>query len=259
MTNLTTVDTELGCQILEQGAADAKSGAAAVLRGTESGAAAAAPVPDAQEHQHAGAGCKQATCADRHSNEVERASAAGYQFDAFFSYKRDRHSDRWHENVKDKLAFWLRQELNREDVRIFFDTEGVRTGMRWSERLSEALRRSKCLICIWSPLYFRSQWCVSEWMTFVERSRLCNSRLVMPAAYFDGQNFPADARSIAHLDFSEYTSTMPRFWNTKSAVRFEKECIKPFASDIAEIIRRAPPYDDAFPVHWAVESAIQQE
>jgi hypothetical protein len=43
-----------------------------------------------------------------------------YQFDAFFSYKRDPESDDWHERVKDKLTFWLKQYLGRSDVSIFF-------------------------------------------------------------------------------------------------------------------------------------------
>jgi hypothetical protein len=54
-----------------------------------------------------------------------------YQYDAFFSYKRDPHSDAWHEAVKDKLAFWLGMELNQSVVRIFFDREEIRTGVHW--------------------------------------------------------------------------------------------------------------------------------
>src|SRR5437762_14043948 len=39
-----------------------------------------------------------------------------YQYDVFFSYKRDPESDHWHENVKTKLEFWLKHELNRSRV-----------------------------------------------------------------------------------------------------------------------------------------------
>jgi len=34
-----------------------------------------------------------------------------YEYDAFFSYKRDRESDQWHEVVKNKLEFWLSPSL----------------------------------------------------------------------------------------------------------------------------------------------------
>jgi hypothetical protein len=85
-----------------------------------------------------------------------------YQYDAFFSYKRDRESDQWHEVVKTKLEFWLRQELQKLNVRIFFDTEEIRTGMRWRQKLSDSLKKSRCIVCFWSPLYFQSKWCVSR-------------------------------------------------------------------------------------------------
>src|SRR5262245_40512338 len=106
-----------------------------------------------------------------------------YQYDAFFSYKRDRESDAWHERVKDKVIYWLKHELQRQDVRIFFDTEEIRTGMRWRQKLADALRHSKCLICVWSPLYFQSKWCVSEWQTFVERGNRLHCQLILPASY----------------------------------------------------------------------------
>lgn len=182
-----------------------------------------------------------------------------YQYDAFFSYKRDRESNDWHERVKNKLTFWLKHELQRQDVKIFFDTEEIRTGMRWSQKLSDALRRSKCLVCIWSPLYFQSRWCVSEWMSFVERCNQLNRELIIPASYFDGENFPPAAQATQFLDFSEFASTMPRFWDTESAVRFEEQRIRPFARDLAAMIRHAPPYNDSFPIHVAPDDAVQQE
>jgi hypothetical protein len=178
-----------------------------------------------------------------------------YEYDAFFSYKRDRESDEWHERVKDKLIFWLKQELQRQDVRIFFDTEDIRTGMRWRQKLADALRKSRCIVCVWSPLYFQSQWCLSEWKTFLQREQQTNRDLVMPASYFDGETFPPDATAKQFLDFSKFASTMPKFWETELAVDFEKHRLMPFAHDLAIIVRSAPPYDDAFPI---VEVPISQ-
>jgi hypothetical protein len=182
-----------------------------------------------------------------------------YQFDAFFSYKRDPESDNWHERVKDKLAFWLRQELQRTDVRIFYDREDIRTGTRWHAKLSSALKSSRCIICIWSPLYFQSKWCISEWKSFVVRSELVRRDLILPASYFDGESFPPEARAVQFSDFSNYASTMPRFWDTELAVEFENNLLRPFASDIAAIIRDAPAYDDAFPVIDALDTEVLGE
>ena len=112
-----------------------------------------------------------------------------YQYDAFFSYKRDRESDDWHEVVKNKLEFWLKQELERDDVRLFFDREDIRAGMRWRHKMVEALKRSKCIVCLWSPLYFQSKWCGSEWKTFVKREQLAMRPLVGSGFLFRWRNF----------------------------------------------------------------------
>jgi hypothetical protein len=193
---------------------------------------------------------------DTHTFETK---AMSYQYDVFFSYKRDIESDDWHERVKNKLEFWLKQELHRQNVAVFFDREDIRTGMRWRQKVAGALKKSRCLACIWSPLYFQSKWCRSEWMTFVERERLASRDLVMPASYFDGETFPADARARQFLDFSEFASTMPKFWDTELAVRFESQRLRPFAKDLATIIRAAPAYDDAFPLFESPDAQVQTE
>lgn len=182
--------------------------------------------------------------------------AVPYQHDAFFSYKRDPESDDWHERVKDKVAFWLRLELGRP-VDIFFDREDIRTGARWRARLESALRTSRCIVCVWSPLYFQSRWCLSEWKTFAERSQRTRADLVLPASYFDGETFPQEAQEVQFRDFSRFASTMPRFWDTESAVRFENECLRPFAEDLADAIRNAPSFDENFPIVEARDDEVQ--
>jgi hypothetical protein len=182
-----------------------------------------------------------------------------YQYDAYFSYKRDRESNDWHERVKNKLTYWLKHELQRNDVRIFFDTEDIRAGMYWHQRLQDGLIQSKCLVCIWSPLYFQSRWCISEWMTFVDRGNRLHRQLVLPASYFDGETFPPTAKATQILDFSEFASTMPRFWDTEAAVRFEEHRIRPFARDLAELIRGAPPFDEGFTAFLAPDDSIGPE
>ena len=74
---------------------------------------------------------------------VQRCNMA-HEYDVFFSYKRDPESDDWHEKVKSKLEYWLKHELQKPSVRIFFDKEEIRTGTRWRQKLSDALKRSRC-------------------------------------------------------------------------------------------------------------------
>jgi TIR domain len=184
--------------------------------------------------------------------------AMGYQYDAFFSYKRDTETDVWHREVKNKLAFWVKQEPGvGTSVRFFFDSEDIRNGMRWRQKLGFALKSSRALVCIWSPQYFRSKWCLSEWKTFTAREQMGNWDLVAPASFFDGENFPRDAKEKQFMDFSDFANTMDAFWRTKAAAKFEKDLLKPFARDLARIICSAPPYDDAFPIIEVPDSEAQ--
>ena len=170
-----------------------------------------------------------------------------YEYDVFFSYKRDDESDKWHRTLMEKLTFWLKLELSNPDVAVFIDIDDVRTGAIWRNKLAHALRVSKTMVCVWSPLYFQSAWCVSEWKTFAERESRFKLDLVAPASYHDGACFPHEAKAKQMIDLSNFTSISTRFWDTELAVEFDTKCLKPFAKDIAALVRMAPPFDPDFP------------
>ena len=174
----------------------------------------------------------------------------GYEYEAFFSYRRDKESDEWHHKVKEKIRFWLMKELGDKNVEIFFDSEQIKTGDRWQEKIADGLKRSKCFIGIWSPDYFKSRWCLSEWRSFIEREKKFKKRksLIVPARYHDGSCFPTEALDFELADFRDYTSTMTFFWNTEDGYLFEKERLKEFAKNLAGKIRKAPEYSDEFPI-----------
>src|SRR5216684_1749134 len=160
--------------------------------------------------------------------------------------------------MNDKLRFWLAHELGR-DVQIFLDTEDIRVGTRWKTKLEDALLASKTIVCVWSPLYFQSQICVSEWKTFVERELSYRRELIAPASFIDGECFPKEAKSRQIMDFSEYTSTAKYFWSTDGAVEFEKRCLRSFSRDLAALIRQAPPYRPDFPIVEAEKDDVAAE
>ncbi|MCC6200365.1 MAG: toll/interleukin-1 receptor domain-containing protein [Moraxellaceae bacterium] len=182
-----------------------------------------------------------------------------YKYDVFFSYKRNPESDAWHQKVMMILQFWLKQELHKPNLTVFFDQEDIHTGNRWQAKLGGALKTSKVIVCIWSPLYFQSKWCVSEWKTFSVREDSCQRELIMPASFIDGESFPAPARARAFADFSHYTSVLPTFWDTQLAVNFESEYLKKFAKDLASLVRQAPPFDPNFPVVEAADNEVLSE
>jgi hypothetical protein len=140
-------------------------------------------------------------------------------------------------------------ELNMksENFRIFFDEKSIDTGDDWLDELGEAIKSSKCLVAIWSPEYFNSSWCLTEFNSFLKRQEQLNRKgLIIPASFHDGEHFPNEAKAIQYLDFSNYANTISAFWNSSDAVEFEK-IIKKYSKDIADKIKNAPLYQPDFP------------
>lgn len=171
----------------------------------------------------------------------------GYDFEIFFSYKRSAGSTAWHAGLKDSLVHWVSEELDGE-VRVFFDVEDINIGSRWKAKIVNALCSSKCLVAIWSTDYFRSRYCVAEWLTFDLRSKLTKSELIAPASWHDGNRFPTDARALQIAKFNDYALITTKFWDTPYAAEFEMKLVKPFARDVANLIKKAPNFVDNFPV-----------
>jgi len=172
----------------------------------------------------------------------------GYEFEIFFSYKRSVDSSAWHTGLKDSLAHWVSEELGGGGVHIFFDLEDINVGARWKTKIVNALRSSKCLVAVWSPEYFRSRYCVAEWLTFDKRAKLFDRELIAPASRVDGQFFPIDARALQIAKFNDYALTATKFWETPYAAEFEIQLVKPFARDVAKLIQQAPDFVDDFPI-----------
>jgi hypothetical protein len=170
-----------------------------------------------------------------------------YEYDIFFSYKRDRQSDAWHLKLKQKLEYWVSQELTDGDVRIFFDIEEIKTGDLWKQTIASALRRSKCILCIWSRRYFRSDHCRSEWQSFEKRSADLGMSLVIPTTISEDKDFPNDAQGRQSRDLSSYFSTFAVFWESPRALELEDQ-LRILAKDIARVIKASPEQSDNFPI-----------
>lgn len=177
-------------------------------------------------------------------------AATDYKYDVFFSYRHDKLILDWTVEVVQRLGFWLTQELAGQKSRIFFDRDSIEVGDRWPDKLRAGLQSSKCIICIWSPSYFQSHWCVSEWQSFLERERklgLESHGLIAPVRFHDGEYFPPEAEKVQWADFADYTATLPAFWQSQRAVEFE-QVLKKFAGSVAGLVRRAPPFQADWPI-----------
>ena len=177
------------------------------------------------------------------------APPADYAYDVFFSYKRHSLTLDWTRGVYRRLELWLSEELNRP-AQMFVDEASIDTGDRWPEGLRQALKLSKCMACVWSPSYFQSNWCVSEWQSFRERERQLNRQshgLIAPLRFHDGEHFPPDAQSVQWTDVAPYTSTVPAFWTSARALELEDR-LKEYARSVARIVNGAPSFTADWPV-----------
>ena len=180
-----------------------------------------------------------------------------YKYEAFFSYKRHALTNSWHDTVRNKLAFYTGQELQLgRDADIFIDREDIQSGDIWKNRLSSALQQSKCVVCILTPNYFQSPYCVSELNSFIERSTKTGKNLVVSASGHDGECFPSEFKKAwQYKNFSPYLNTASGFWESGKAADFD-EYLKEFAKDLAAKILDAPDYSDDFPV--ALQEIVPQ-
>lgn len=168
-----------------------------------------------------------------------------YLHDVFLSYKRHSLTLEWTRRVHQQLRFWLTEELGR-DAGFFIDEDSIETGERWPERLREGLLRSRCMVSIWSPSYFNSDWCMSEWRSFrarEDRLGLKSHGLIAPVRFGDGEFFPEEAQKVQWIDVAPYTSLLPAFWESSRALELEDR-VKELARDVAKIVRKAPPFED---------------
>jgi hypothetical protein len=91
-------------------------------------------------------------------------------FDLFVSYA---HADDRGEN--DQRVSALVQAIATDyqrfagaPLRVFFDTEEIRTMDDWEHRILRGLRRSRMMVAVLSPGYFASEYCRKEWEIYVE-------------------------------------------------------------------------------------------
>jgi hypothetical protein len=105
-------------------------------------------------------------------------------YDLFISYARADNATGFVSRLFDTIYEDFR-EFSSEPFKIFFDTEEIRSGQDWEERLRQGLRSSRVLLVCLSPSYLRSTWCLREWEEFARlRARRIGGGGAVTGAYF---------------------------------------------------------------------------
>ena len=178
-----------------------------------------------------------------------------YDYDVFISYHRggpvQQWVDQWFEQF---LTTYLAFELD-DEPRVFRDAHDLRTGDKWRSVLVTALGRTKCLVPIYTPTYFRSAWCSAEWSCFLERERATQRDLIVPVQWHSSDKFPAEAKLSQLADFREFALVGPAFRNTEGFLLFERR-MKEFCRDLARKVENAPPRDPAWNVRLPEQDIV---
>jgi cellulose biosynthesis protein BcsQ len=176
---------------------------------------------------------------------VDESPVRGYQCDVYISYHHSPVLDEWVQEFLALLSFWLSEELARE-ARLFSDNTR-QGGDAWEASVNRALVASRCLLAIWTPSYFQSKRCLTEWQTFQRRENQLNTQLVVPVLFHGRANLPEAARRTEMVDFTRFALTGEGFRRTEIYLDFQKG-VQQLAKQVADIIQKAPVFSPDFQV-----------
>ena len=187
-----------------------------------------------------------------------------YKHDVFLSYTTSPPVGDWvHEHLLCFFESYLAQALNRPDANWFVDREGISSGDSWPERINRSLARSRCMVAVWSPLYFKSEWCLHECAVMRHRERQLGYRtmqnpsgLILPINVFDGEHFLDFAKKIKWLDCRKFLRQSKVFKFTPRFMELEDLMIEWISNDVAKAINNAPPWSEKWETKQWIDDAI---
>jgi hypothetical protein len=173
----------------------------------------------------------------------------GYQYDVFLSYNRKFPHGQWVDEIFYPLFVpYLEDALNKE-AKVFKDTKEIEAGSAWPQRLKNAIAHSRCMVSIFSPAYFRSQWCMKEFNIMYYRQKQLGyltvnkpTGLIFPVNIFDGEHFPPYAHEVHMLNCIDYNRIGEGVKRTKLFVDFQG-VLQGWVYDVAKAINKAPEWD----------------
>ena len=177
-----------------------------------------------------------------------------YEFDIFMSYPRAGQVGPWVQNhffpvLRDCLEVHL-----DHNPRIFVDSAQP-TGVQWPQNIKDALLKSRLMVAVWTPPYFRSDWCFAEWSSMLEREKQLaqdgckpNRGLVYPVIYSDGKHFDPRAKDTQYRrDLSKYTCPYPCFKESTTYIDFHNTIME-IAQEIEEHLGEVPAWQPNWPI-----------
>jgi len=180
---------------------------------------------------------------DEAPKRVKRPSSRnGYEYDVYISYRRDVLTMRWIEEHFFPMFLSFLDMESPNGASVFFDKRSVMTGSIWPLELERSLQRSRCLLPLFTPVYFRSELCLRELFTFYEREKCTSTQLIVPLVLFNGQVFPDYVKSLKQFDMQPFFITGSAFSKTSKYIDFES-AIRDLAKYVVNIVEKSPPFN----------------
>lgn len=183
-----------------------------------------------------------------------------YEYDVFLSYKSGKIYGRW---VLEVFFDFFKENLEQSlgyETNIFIDKNSIEDGDEWQARIKNSLIKSKCVVAVLSPLYFKSEWCKRECATILFREEKLGYRSITnPSGLFsavvlhDGDMFPQQIKNVQSRLWHDYALVGKGFENTEIFIDFQKE-LKKFANNVASLIKSAPPFSN----EWLDDKWIEE-
>jgi hypothetical protein len=182
-----------------------------------------------------------------------------YEYDIFISYHRQKFQDEWlTEHFLERFEYLVSEEIaglcGRVSSGIFFDQRevnatirtgtfrsgrGIEPGDNWRKALETAIKTSRCLVGLWSPMYFLSRWCRTEWRSFENRPKTP----FVPLSVYDGKYFPVEAQAYQKIDLSDFVQVGKGLKDGEKSGEFQAR-VKLLAEAVALKVKDAPPFAD---------------
>ena len=102
---------------------------------------------------------------------------------ASFSSFDDRHEQGKLSALCSRLQDEVRFQTGR-DIPFFIDRSELKAGVQWLGSTQEALQQSNVLVALLTPSFFKSRWCRSQILDFLEKEKaLHHEGLIIPILY----------------------------------------------------------------------------
>jgi len=175
-----------------------------------------------------------------------------YKYDVFVSYKRGGSRDEW---MVDLFMPWFEEKLDEafasqalDPPEIFFDRKQIQDGSDWEITIKQAIARSKFMVSICTPTYFRrSEWCMREFAAMYFRAKQLGflstanqAGLLRPVIKQKAEVVPKFFQVLQSLDYSSFNQVGEAFKKSSAYLEFQKR-VEEDSEKIARFIRNNTP------------------